>query len=71
MQIELSPENKKHMYHDIVKLIITTLVVNICQALISKQELFSDQTINKIVQGSLGLIIFYVFFEKTTRKLYN
>ena len=71
MQIELSPENKKHMYHDIAKLIITTLVVNICQTIISKEELFSDQTINKIVQGSLGLIVFYVFFEKVSRKLAN
>ena len=71
MQIKLSPENKKHLYNDIARLIITTLVINICQSLISQEELFNDKTINIIVQGSLGIIVYYVFFEKISRKLAN
>ena len=69
MQIELSQQNKKLLYKDIGKLIVTTLVVNICQSILSKEELFDDKTINRIVQGSLGLIVFYIFFEKITHKL--
>jgi hypothetical protein len=71
MTLQLSKNDKKQLYHDIGKLLVVTLFINMYKSFTSTTELFNDKTINNILQGSLGLIIFYLFFNKYISQLAN
>ncbi|VVU95101.1 hypothetical protein CPAV1605_826 [seawater metagenome] len=71
MKLQLSEKNRKDLFQDIAKLMVVALFINFCQSITSDQELFNDKTLSIILQGSMGLIIYYVFVNKYVDKLAN